>query len=47
MNGLVDVSCFVCARCAVENLGLLVLSLSSKRVRTSETWNYVEYIPHL
>ena len=33
----------MCASCAVESLGLLVLSLSIK-VQTCETWNYVEYI---
>ena len=37
MNGLVDILCFVCASCAVENLGLSVLSLLNKRVRTCET----------
>ena len=33
---------FMCASCAVESLGLLVLSLLYKRVCTCETWNYVE-----
>ena len=34
----------MCSSYAVESVGLIVLV---SPVRASETWNYVEYIPHL
>ena len=41
-----DYSDVSCVQVVQWRIGLLVLSLSHI-VQTCETWNYVEYIPHL